>query len=49
MVVVRVVGAGYACLMSSRTIRILDLFAGAGGLTAGFHEVSDRFRSVAAV
>ena len=35
--------------MSSRTIRILDLFAGAGGLTAGFHEASDRFRSVAAV
>ena len=49
MVVVRVVGAGYACPMSSRTIRILDLFAGAGGLTAGFHEASDRFRSVAAV
>ena len=49
MVVVRVVGAGYACLMPSRTIRILDLFAGAGGLTAGFHEASDRFRSVAAV
>ena len=35
--------------MPSRTIRILDLFAGAGGLTAGFHEASDRFRSVAAV
>ena len=49
MVVVRVVGAGYACPMSSRTIRILDLFAGAGGLTGGFHEASDRFRSVAAV
>ena len=49
MVVVRVVGAGYAYPMSSRTIRILDLFAGAGGLTAGFHEASDRFRSVAAV
>lgn len=49
MAVVRVVGAGYACPMSSRTIRILDLFAGAGGLTAGFHEASDRFRSVAAV
>lgn len=49
MAVVRVVGAGYACLMPSRTIRILDLFAGAGGLTAGFHEASDRFRSVAAV
>ena len=49
MAVVRVIGAGYACPMSSRTIRILDLFAGAGGLTAGFHEASDRFRSVAAV
>ena len=49
MVVVRVVGAGYACPMPSRTIRILDLFAGAGGLTAGFHGTSDRFRSVAAV
>jgi len=35
--------------MPSRTIRILDLFAGAGGLTAGFHEASDRFRSVVAV
>lgn len=30
-------------------IRVLDLFAGAGGLTAGFHEASNRFRSVAAV
>lgn len=49
MALVRVVGASYACPMSSRTIRILDLFAGAGGLTAGFHEASDRFRSVAAV
>ena len=29
MALVRVVGAGYACSMSSRTIRILDLFAGA--------------------
>lgn len=35
--------------MGSRTIRVLDLFAGAGGLTAGFHEASARFRSVAAV
>lgn len=33
----------------SATIRVLDLFAGAGGLTAGFHEASQRFRSVAAV
>ena len=35
--------------MPDRTVRILDLFAGAGGLTAGFHEASSRFRSVAAV
>ncbi|MDJ1113388.1 DNA cytosine methyltransferase [Microbacterium dauci] len=32
-----------------RKIRVLDLFAGAGGLTAGFHEASRRFESVAAV
>ena len=32
-----------------RPIRVLDLFAGAGGLTAGFREGSDRFTSVAAV
>ena len=49
MAVVRVVGAGYAYPMPDRTVRILDLFAGAGGLTAGFHEASSRFRSVAAV
>lgn len=30
-------------------IRVVDLFAGAGGLTAGFHAASDRFRVVAAV
>lgn len=30
-------------------IRVLDLFAGAGGLTAGFHKASARFVSVAAV
>lgn len=30
-------------------IRVLDLFAGAGGLTAGFHNASARFVSVAAV
>lgn len=35
--------------MSSSAIRVLDLFAGAGGLTAGFHEASPHFRSVAAV
>ncbi|MFL0410881.1 DNA cytosine methyltransferase [Microbacterium paludicola] len=32
-----------------RNIRVLDLFAGAGGLTAGFRAGSKRFRSVAAV
>lgn len=30
-------------------IRLLDLFAGAGGLTRGFHEASGRFASVAAI
>ncbi|MFC2641182.1 MAG: DNA cytosine methyltransferase [Propionibacterium acidifaciens] len=35
--------------MGSSMIRVLDLFAGAGGLTAGFHEASERFCSVAAV
>lgn len=30
-------------------IRVLDLFAGAGGLTAGLHEASSRFRTVRAV
>lgn len=34
---------------SDTPIRVLDLFAGAGGLTAGFHMASPRFRSVAAV
>ncbi|KAA6436288.1 DNA cytosine methyltransferase [Agrococcus sediminis] len=31
------------------SIRVLDLFAGAGGLTAGFHSASRRFKSVRAV
>ena len=31
------------------TFRVLDLFAGAGGLTAGFHVASPDFHSVAAV
>lgn len=35
--------------MSERPIRVLDLFAGAGGLTAGFHQASDRYRTVRAV
>lgn len=30
-------------------IRVLDLFAGAGGLTAGFHAASPRYQSVRAV
>lgn len=30
-------------------IRVLDLFAGAGGITRGFHAASSRFRTVAAV
>jgi len=33
----------------TKQIRVLDLFAGAGGLTAGFHQASSRFRNVAAV
>jgi len=32
-----------------REITLLDLFAGAGGLTAGFHAASTRFRTVGAV
>lgn len=35
--------------MSTESIRVLDLFAGAGGLTAGFHAASTRFRTVRAV
>lgn len=35
--------------MTSNTIRVLDLFAGAGGLTAGIHAASDRFQTVSAV
>lgn len=35
--------------MTTRPIRVLDLFAGAGGLTRGFHEASARFRTVRAV
>lgn len=33
----------------ARDIAVLDLFAGAGGLTAGLHDASDRFRTVGAV
>lgn len=35
--------------MKRSPIRVVDLFAGAGGLTAGFHQASPRFTSVAAV
>ncbi|NOJ60000.1 DNA cytosine methyltransferase [Arthrobacter sp. 260] len=35
--------------MNRDEIRVLDLFAGAGGLTAGFHAASRKFRTVAAV
>ncbi|PJJ72946.1 DNA (cytosine-5)-methyltransferase 1 [Diaminobutyricimonas aerilata] len=35
--------------MHEDPISVLDLFAGAGGLTAGFHEASPRFRTVQAV
>ncbi|WFR83893.1 DNA cytosine methyltransferase [Arthrobacter sp. Y-9] len=35
--------------MGSAKIRVLDLFAGAGGLTAGFHAASERFETVTAV
>lgn len=34
---------------ATQTITVLDLFAGAGGLTAGFHEASDRFHVKRAV
>lgn len=34
---------------ATQTITMLDLFAGAGGLTAGFHAASDRFRVERAV
>lgn len=33
----------------SRDITVLDLFAGAGGLTAGLNKASSRFRTIAAV
>lgn len=35
--------------MFDERIRVLDLFAGAGGLTAGFHEASSRFQTIGAV
>ncbi|MCD7100728.1 DNA cytosine methyltransferase [Pseudoclavibacter sp. 13-3] len=35
--------------MFDERIRVLDLFAGAGGLTAGFHEASPRFQTIGAV
>lgn len=36
-------------IVASDDIRMLDLFAGAGGFTAGFHEASSRFKTLAAV
>ena len=35
--------------MKRTPIRVVDLFAGAGGLTAGFHQASARFKTVSAV
>jgi len=35
--------------MDELIVNVLDLFAGAGGLTAGFHDASRRFRTVRAV
>ena len=35
--------------MTRRPIAVLDLFAGAGGFTAGFHEASSSFQTVEAV
>ena len=35
--------------MTVGKIRVLDLFSGAGGLTAGFHAASSRFQTVSAV
>jgi DNA (cytosine-5)-methyltransferase 1 len=35
--------------MSTNAIKVLDLFAGAGGLSAGFHQASNRFQTVQAV
>ncbi|QSE93909.1 DNA cytosine methyltransferase [Rhodococcus pseudokoreensis] len=35
--------------MSSQVFRVLDLFAGAGGLTAGLHQSDKRFHTVRAV
>jgi len=35
--------------MPGTAIKVLDLFAGAGGLTAGFHAASPRFQTVRAV
>ncbi|QYF98822.1 MULTISPECIES: DNA cytosine methyltransferase [Microbacterium] len=43
------VDATPASARATRTITMLDLFSGAGGLTAGFHAASDRFRVARAV
>lgn len=39
----------YTDVVTTREIAVLDLFAGAGGLTAGLHQASDRFHVVGAV
>lgn len=36
-------------MVRQETVRVLDLFSGAGGLTAGLHEASKHFRTVGAV
>jgi DNA (cytosine-5)-methyltransferase 1 len=43
------VNAGYGHRVPGDVIRTVDLFAGAGGLTAGFHSASSRFQTVVAV
>ena len=43
------VDATLASAPATQTITMLDLFAGAGGLTAGFHAASERFRVERAV
>lgn len=43
------VGRLRSATMEPNEIRVLDLFAGAGGLTAGLKAASKRFRSIAAV
>jgi DNA (cytosine-5)-methyltransferase 1 len=46
---VSAVPANIASVTRSSEIKVLDLFSGAGGLTAGFHAASSRFRTIRAV